>query len=86
MIVTDLDHVIPRLSVIVQSADRADRADRAEWLRCRHLLPCTSGQVHAGKFIPVLPGEPGKRTERTSFLPNYVDQCERNHDLASEVP
>lgn len=28
MIVTDLDQVIPRLSVIVQSADRADRADR----------------------------------------------------------
>lgn len=28
MIVTDLGQVIPRLSVIVQSADRADRADR----------------------------------------------------------
>lgn len=30
VIVTGLGQVIPRLSVIVQSADRADRADRAE--------------------------------------------------------
>lgn len=102
MIVTDLGHVIPGIVQSAEDrADRAERAKRAkkikkrlEWsvVLCKNTcnnpteLPCTSDQGHAGQFIPVLPGEPEKRTERVSSLPNYLDQYERNHALASEVP